>query len=190
MAGGGQAAILKEPEFSVAISPPMKNRLTPLVIAFGLVAFSTAGCAEKAKTADSAPPPAKVVVAPVPVNATPAATPAQPAVVPVTWVDLKADTYDQRISFLAGLKSLGLQVDAQISELAAKRAAMAASNTSTKDWDFAMQEMGSARTNLKSTSEEMTRASRETWDQQKDKVGLAWVRTQDAFAKVKASTTN
>jgi hypothetical protein len=36
----------------------------------------------------------------------------------------------------------------------------------------------------------MAKASRETWDQQKDKVGLAWVRTQDAFAKVKASTTN
>ena len=170
----------------------MKNRFTSLFIAFGLVAFSTAGCAEKAKTAtaDSSPPAAKAVVAPAPVTATPVATPAQPVAAPVQWVDLKGDTYDQRISFLAGLKSLEIQVDAQISELAAKRAAMAASNTSTKDWDFAMQEMSGARTNLKSTGEEMTRASRETWDQQKDKVGLAWVRTQDAYAKVKASTTN
>lgn len=166
----------------------MKNRFTPLVIAFGLVAFSTAGCAEKAKPVDSSPPAAKAPA--VPVNVTPVATPAQPDAAPVQWADLKDDTYDQRISFLAGLKSLEIQVDAQISELAAKRAAMAASNTSTKDWDFAMQEMSSARTNLKSTSDEMARASRETWDQQKDKVGLAWVRTQDAYAKVKASTTN
>ncbi len=168
----------------------MKNRFTPLVIAFGLATFSTAGCAEKTKTPDISPPAAKAVSAPALVNATPVATPAQPEAAPVQWVDLKDDSYDQRIAFLAGLKSLAIQVDAQISELVAKRAAMAASNTSTKDWDFAMQEMSSARTNLKSTSDDMARASRETWDQQKDKVGLAWVRTQDAFAKVKASTTN
>ncbi len=170
----------------------MKNRFTPLVIALGLVAFSTAGCAEKAKTApaDSSPPAAPAVSAPAPVNTTPVATPAEPVAAPVQWADLKTATYDQRISFLAGLKSLAIQVDAQISELAAKRAAMAASNTSTKDWDFAMQEMSSARTNLISTSAEMAKASRETWDQQKDKVGLAWVRTQDAYAKVKASTTS
>ena len=166
----------------------MKNRFTPLVIAFGLVAFSTAGCAEKAKAPVASSPtvPPAAVTGP----AVPVATPAQPEAAPIQWVDLKDDTYDQRIAFLAGLKALEIQVDAQISELVAKRAAMAASNTSTKDWDFAMQEMSSARTNLKSTSNDMARASRETWDQQKDKVGLAWVRTQDAYAKVKASTTN
>lgn len=168
----------------------MKNRFTPLVIAFGLAAFSTAGCAEKAKTPEISPPADKAVAAPAPVNATPVATPAKPEAAPVQWVDLKDDTYDQRISFLAGLKTLEARVDAQISELTARRAAMAAANISTKDWDFAMQEMSRARTNLKSTSDEMALASRETWDQQKDKVGLAWVRSQDAYAKVKASTTS
>lgn len=105
------------------------------------------------------------------------------------WAELKDYTYDRRDLFLAGLQGLEVRVKSQIAELEARRATMDASNTSTKDWDFAMQEMSSANTNLKSANNEMARASRDTWDQQKDKVGLAWVRTQDAYAKVKASTT-
>jgi hypothetical protein len=108
---------------------------------------------------------------------------------PVQWVEIKDYTYDMRASFLTGLKGLEVRVDEQMAELAAKRATMDANNTSTKDWDFAMQEMNSARAHLKSVIEEMAQASRETWDQQKDKVGIAWVRTQDAYAKVKSSTT-
>ncbi len=168
------------------------NLLAPLVAAFSLVAFSTAGCAEKAKPAETVLPPVKAVApaaAPTSLAAAPVAAPANPDVPPANWMDLKDFTYEQRVSFLAGLKGLETRVDGQISELVAKRAAMAASNISTKDWDFAMKEMGNARTNLRSTSDEMAKASRETWDQQKDKVGLAWVRTQDAYAKVKASTT-
>ncbi|HET7536483.1 MAG TPA: hypothetical protein VFJ90_08520 [Candidatus Didemnitutus sp.] len=37
--------------------------------------------------------------------------------------------------------------------------------------------------------EELAKAGPETWNQQKDKVGLAWVRTRDAHGKVKSSTT-
>lgn len=123
----------------------------------------------------------------------------QPAVGPVAddtsgatnlWTALKTHTFDQREAFLLGLQGLEARVDAQISELAAKREAMAASNTSTQDWDFAMQEMERARTTLLSTSADMVKADRDNWDQLQDKVGLAWVWTQDAFAKVKASTTN
>jgi len=169
------------------------NRLASFVTAFGLVAFTTGGCAEKAKTAESSVPAAKQVAAvpaPAPAPAPADPTPDTPEVAFARWSELKGYTYDQRDLFLAGLKGLEARVDALITELVAKRAVMAASNTSTKEWDFAMQEMGSARTNLKSTSADMTRASRETWDQQKDKVGLAWVRAQDAYAKVKSSTTN
>jgi hypothetical protein len=50
--------------------------------------------------------------------------------------------------------------------------------------------MVNARSALKSTGEVLTKASPETWDQEKDRVGQAWVRTQDAFAKVKSSTTS
>jgi hypothetical protein len=64
------------------------------------------------------------------------------------------------------------------------------STANTKDWDFAMKEMEDARTNLKSIRAEMSKATPETWDQEKDKVGQAWVRTQAAFANVKASTTS
>lgn len=106
------------------------------------------------------------------------------------WTALRNHTYDQREAFFAGLKTLEARVDAQISELVAKRAAMEASNTSTQAWDFAMQDLGRARTTLLSTSTDITKADRTAWEQQKDRVGLAWVWTQDACAKVKASTTN
>lgn len=156
------------------------NHLASFVAAFGLLAFAPAGGAGKDKPVDSTPPPANDGAAP------PAAAPE----VASPWNELKGYTYDQRDLFLAGLTGLEARVDEVISELAAKRAAMDANNTSTKAWDFAMQEMDRARTNLKSISAEMAKATRETWDQQKDNVGLAWVRAQDAYAKVKSSTTN
>lgn len=60
---------------------------------------------------------------------------------------------------------------------------------STAEWDFAMKDMVNARTVLKSTGEVLAKASPETRDEQKARVGQAWVRTQDAYAKVKAGTT-
>jgi hypothetical protein len=118
----------------------------------------------------------------------PAATSGAEATDP--WLALKGYTYDRRELLFAGLKELESRVDAQITELVAKRAGMNANNTSTKEWDFAMEEMGRARTTLISTSNDLTKANRDTWDQQKDKIGFAWVWTQDACAKVKAATTN
>ena len=64
------------------------------------------------------------------------------------------------------------------------------SAANTKDWDFAMKEMIDARLYLKSTGEVLAKAMPETWNQEKDKVGQAWVRTQEAYAKVKSSTTS
>lgn len=169
-------------------------RLTHLIAAaIGLAAFSTAECAEKEKTADATLPPAKdVATAPATTTASDSATAvpvaATPDVASVKWSDVKDYTYDQRVQFFAGLKRLEARVDDQISELTAKRAAMK-STTNTKDWDFAMKEMGNARSYLKSTGEDLGKATPETWAQQQDKVGQAWVRTQEAYAKVKASTT-
>ncbi len=104
------------------------------------------------------------------------------------WDDIKDSAFDARATFMTGLKALEAKVDAQITELKAQRAAMQGS-PSSKDWDFAMKEMADARTYLKSTGEELSKATSETWAQQKEKVGQAWVRTQDAYAKVKSSTT-
>jgi hypothetical protein len=106
------------------------------------------------------------------------------------WSTIKRYTYDERELFAAGAQELATRVDAQVAELEARRAEMNASNTRTKEWDFAMEEMKRARTNLISTSHDTTKATRDNWDQLKDQVGLAWVRTQDAYTKVKASTTN
>jgi hypothetical protein len=80
------------------------------------------------------------------------------------------------------------RVDIQIEELKAKRAAMTAS-TRTADWDFAMQEMHRARSTLKFACDELVKATPETWNQQRDRVGEAWDRTQNAYSAVKSSTT-
>jgi hypothetical protein len=53
-----------------------------------------------------------------------------------------------------------------------------------------MKEMADARSNLKSMGEEIRKATPEIWAQEKDKVGRAWVRTQEAYDKVKSSVTS
>jgi len=171
-------------------------RLAHLIIAaLGLTAISTVGCAEKAKSSESSLPVVQAADASPASN--PVAGPTTPIQVPVTvnpdvasaqWVDIKDVTYDLRARFFAGLKRLETKVENQVGELTAKRAAMN-STANTQDWDFAMKEMGDAQTYLTSMGIELSKASPETWDQVKDKVGKAWVRTQDAFAKVKSSTT-
>src|ERR1017187_10201743 len=115
------------------------NRFTNLVTAaLGLAAFSTAGCAEKEKSAETTPSPAKVE-----------ASRTVPPAAAARWSDIKVCTYETRAEFFAGLTRLEARVDDQIRELTAKRATMDG-KTNTQDWDFAMKEMENARTNLKS----------------------------------------
>jgi len=173
------------------------NRLINLVIAaVGLAAFPTAGCAEKDKSAEASLPPVKdgaaataTAAQPKPTTNVPVATTANPDVASARWSDIKDCTYETRAQFFAGLTRLEARVDDQIRELTAKRATMDG-KTSTQDWDFAMKEMESDRAYLKSTGEELHKASPETWDQRKDKVRQAWIESQDAYGKVKSSTTN
>ena len=106
-----------------------------------------------------------------------------------TWRDVKDFTYDQRAQFFTGYSRLEARVDAQIAELTALRAAMPGAKD-TKDWDFAMKEMADSRVYLHGSGESLGKATPDTWNQLKDTAGVAWVRTQDAYAKVKASTTN
>lgn len=107
----------------------------------------------------------------------------------VTWSDMETLTFENRARFMAGLKQMEAKVDAQIAELAAKRAAMTGT-AATKDWDFAMKEMNDSRTYLKSVGEEAAKATAQTWDQQKAKVGQAATRAQAAYEKVKLATTS
>lgn len=106
-----------------------------------------------------------------------------------SWLDIKDCSYAMRVPFFAGLKRLETKVHFQIAELAAKRATMTGT-TETKNWDFAMEEMKNARSFLKSMGQELSEATEENWDQRKDKVGQAWTRSQNAYSKVKASTTS
>ncbi len=165
------------------------NCLTLLVFtALGFAALPTAGYAESTRPAAALLPPGNAKVT-FTVSAGPAAPAAARAdTASARWTDIKDNTYDTRAQFFAGFKRLEDKVDGQISELTAKRAAMKGT-TSTTEWDFAMKEMGDARSYLKSTGEELSKTSAEMWDQQKEKVLQAWVRTQEAHARIKSSTT-
>jgi len=176
------------------------HRFQPLLIltaALGVGGLFAAGCGDKTKVAAVPPAPVPAKSAPLSPPAPAAPVPAAPAAVavtadaaPIQWSDLKDYGFDRRGTFLAGLAELEARVDSQKADLAAKRATMASSGTNTADWDFAMKEMDDARTFLHSRGEELSKASAESWDQQKELVGQAWVRSQAAYAKVRASTTN
>ncbi len=171
-------------------------RIHLVTAALSCAFFSTTGCAQKEKPA-GAPSPSAATTTTIPVKPAasgadttlPAASTVATDIAASSWADIKDDTYDQRVHFLSGLKQLAAKLDGQIAELVAKRAAMT-STTRTQEWDFAMKEMDNSRSYLRSVSEELSQATPATWDQRKDKVGKALVRTHDAYEKVKAGTTN
>ena len=169
--------------------------LTRIAAGVGMIVLLAPGCAprEKAVQTQNAPTPARTVptqpavpvakpvkVMPVVVN-----SPSPPA--PASWMAIKDLTYGQRADFLAGAAALENMVVGQISELNARRAVMTAD---TKDWDFAMKELNDSRSYFKSMIDEAGRATPESWDQEKDKVGMALQRAQAAVEKVRMSTTS
>jgi hypothetical protein len=109
-----------------------------------------------------------------------------------TWSAIDGCTYDTRAQFFAGLSQLEAKVDRQIGELTAKRAAMnpMAKAIDYTQWDLAIKEMQNARSYLQATANELSKATPETWDQEKDKVAQAWVRTQGACEGVIQSMTD
>jgi hypothetical protein len=161
------------------------NRFTSLVAAvFGLVAFSSISC-----TAKDVATTTVTTAVPGPNTTVQVVTTVSSDDTSAKWFNIQDYTYDMRVPFFAGLKQLEARVDGEISELAAKRATMNGT-ADTKDWDFSMKEMENSRTYLRSMGEELSKATSETWNQEKDKVGQAWVRTQEAYHKVKSSTTS
>jgi hypothetical protein len=149
------------------------------------------GAAPENRPAVLAPPTKAVItitVTPPPtIGFLPLATPSA-AMGDADWANIKNYTYAQRTLLLAGLAGVQARVDAQIAELRVKRATMTPP-TRTADWDFAMQEMLNARAYLRAMSWELAKATPETWTQQRERVGEAWVRTQNAYGRVRASTT-
>ncbi len=172
------------------------NRTAHLIAAaFGLAAVSVTASAADEKVASAPVRPSLAIVTMAitgPVSETVAVRPAAtagPIVAPTSWNDIKDCTFDLRAQLFAGLTQLEARVDDQIRELVAKRATMKG-ETGTKDWDFAMKEMREARSYLQSMGTELSKATRETWDEAKAKVGEAWVKTQEAYGNVKSSTTS
>lgn len=163
-----------------------------LATALGLSVFSLVLCAAPEGRPAVVAPPTKAVIT---ITVTPpptigfialGTTPAPDT--SVEWVNIKDHTYAQRTLLLSGLAGVQARVDAQIAELRVKRATMTPP-TRTADWDFAMQEMLNARAYLRAMSWELAKATAETWAPQRERVGEAWTRTQNAYGRVKASTT-
>ena len=115
-------------------------------------------------------------------------TPDRFDVASVEWGDIKDVTFARRAEFFSGANLLEARAEMQILELNAKRTAMAG-GAETKDWDFEMKTMKDARSYLKSMVEESRLSTSETWAAKREKVGLAWARTQDAYSRVRLSTT-
>jgi hypothetical protein len=136
--------------------------------------------------APTAAPGSPAVSAPLPAPVAPAAVSAVPAS-QVLWSDMEILTYDQRSLFVTDLSGLVMKLDGQIASLNAKRAAM---TTDTKDWDIAMMDVTAARAYLAGLAAEVSHASPDTWDQEKERVGTAWQKAEDACDKVRTSTTS
>jgi hypothetical protein len=166
-----------------------------------LAALLAAGCSHDNGSAQAGAQSPTPALAPTPASESsltitlplpgPAPAPA-PAVVPIpatpaSWTEMEALSYAQRAQFLADLSVLLNQLDSQIGSLNAKRAAM---TTDTKDWDIAMMDVTAARAYLAGLTSEVSRASPDTWDQEKDRVGTAWQKAEDACDKVRTSTTS
>lgn len=167
----------------------MKSLAHLLIAAFALTALSTAGCAEKDHV--SSPPPAEkpAATADATRETASATDPATPSTLS-RWSNVKGYPFEQRDLLLDALKPLVAHVDAQIGDLQASRTVMVKNNINTADWDFAMKEMIESRAYLIGLAEELTKARSENWAVQKDKFGRGWLRTQEAYAKVRSSTTS
>lgn len=187
-------------QFTSKIHNPMKtNRIAnTIAVAFIFAAFATTSWAETDKTTQvssssaqepAMTPPAAKVQPSITARPSISASSASSDVASGGWSDIKDYNYDSRASFFSGFKRLEAKVDDQIGQLATKRAAMN-SSTDTKAWDFAMKEMNDARSYLKSVGDDASKATVETWEQQKEKVGQAWLRVQAAYDQVKSSTTS
>jgi len=172
-------------------------RILPLLGGvLSVAALAAAGCSKNQTGTGAMMPPAQNT--PAAVAADRAASPGTMAngamangtmAIARPWTDLETMTYDRRSEFAAGIKQMEATIDRQVAELTEKRAAMKGT-VAVKDWDFAMKEMNDARTYLMSMGDEAAKATAETWDQQKAKVGQAWKRAQAAYEKVQLSTTS
>jgi hypothetical protein len=104
------------------------------------------------------------------------------------WTDIEADNYAKRAHFMAGIDRLSARLDDQIRVLKARRAGM---TTDLKDWDLAFQEVLVSRTYLTGCMNDLAKATTpEAWAGAKDKVAVAWKRSQVAVDKMNGTVTS
>ncbi len=170
--------------------PPLRTLAAAAALSALLLSGCSRGNAPAQGQAQAAPAPAAPVVPVVtPAQRVPIAVQSDSVQAAASWVAIKDFTYDQRADFASGAGNLLSMLAGQVAELKAKRASMP-STVETKDWDFAMKEMDDAQAYLRSMIQEAGRATPDTWSQEKDKVDEAWQRAQEAFDKVKVTTTS
>jgi hypothetical protein len=170
-----------------------RTRLLNSLAACSLLCLVAAGCSKSEKAPDAS---AVAVVTPAPPLPAPAVRPivAVPAVASpqvqegASWATIKDLTFDQKSAFVAGATGLESTLTGQVDALRAKRAAVP-STTDMKDWDFQMNDLVTSQAYLKATVEEAGAATPDTWQQEKDKVDQAWQKAEDAYDKVRTSTT-
>lgn len=168
------------------------NRFIYLIFAaFIVVTFSLPGYAEKPPASVAILPPTNGVIA-ISVtetsleNSAQSVTADERSAAPSQWIDIKNFTVDQRKEFFVGLEKLETIVNRQINELTARRAATKVP-AERNELDLVIQNMDSARFFLAAMGELLVKSTPQTWEKQKLKVGLAWVKTQEAYAKANAN---
>jgi hypothetical protein len=158
--------------------------------ALGLAVFCTVGFADKETQTENPSPTGNVVATTTATTSVSGPSTADGSNInPPQWANIEGFTYEMKAQCLDDLKTLEAELASQISRLTAKRAAMK-STTDTKEWNLAMKEMENAEDYLKFTVAKLGHATPETWEQEKEKVHQAWLRTQEAYAKVNSSTTD
>lgn len=170
------------------------HRRRTIIAILGLAAFSTLGYAVNEKPGLVVLPPTHAVVTMTVVEAAPSASPAfgfttvaRPDVDSARWNEIKDQSYASRPRFIAGLKQMEQRVGDQLNELRMNRASIKVSSANPNA-DLAIRELGYARSYLKYMGEELNKATPQNWNQQKAKVGEAWVRTQEFYAMGKSGS--
>jgi hypothetical protein len=110
------------------------------------------------------------------------------AATPDAWQNIQYYNYEKRQDFTAVFARMVAKLDEEIRALNEKRATM---KNDTREWDFAMKELNSARADIQSKLSDLSRVNTaDGWPEARDKLGIAWERAQTAAKSVRNSTTS
>ncbi len=105
-----------------------------------------------------------------------------------SWAGIKDYTFEKRTDFAAGLDRLMEKQDAGLAAMNAKLTGLP--DAAAKERDHAVKQFNEARSFLKSELDSLRTGTAGAWTVSKEKVTVAWQRTEAAYEKVKASPTS